>query len=202
MRNTRNDPRNARSHGRADGATRRPPGAPEVACYDRASVVARIIARGRGGETRVSATATDEPGAFGELLRRHRLAAGLTQEALAERAGLSARGIADLERGVRRLPHPQTVQRLVEALGLDDAPRAALLLSRGQQTGDTAAPFAALRQPLTSFIGREQELVQIQALVATSRLLTLTGPGGIGKTRLALQAAAAALDGFEHGGAS
>jgi predicted ATPase/DNA-binding CsgD family transcriptional regulator/DNA-binding XRE family transcriptional regulator len=149
----------------------------------------------------VRATATDEPGAFGELLRRHRVSAGLTQEALAEHAGLSARGIADLERGVRRFPYPQTVQRLVEALGLDDAGRAALLLSRRQLTkrNDTRAPFAALRQSPTSFIGREQELVQIHALVETSRLLTLTGPGGIGKTRLALEAAAAVHDRFEHG---
>jgi serine/threonine-protein kinase PknK len=54
-------------------------------------------------------------------------------------------------------------------------------------------------RPLTSFIGREQELGQIQSLRATGRLLTLTGPGGVGKTRLALEAAAAALDGFEHG---
>jgi non-specific serine/threonine protein kinase len=167
----------------------------------------------------VRSTATDEPAAFGELLRRHRLSAGLTQEALAEQAGLSARGIADLERGVRRFPHPQTVQRLVEALGLGDARRAELLRSRLQLAGrgigsgvsefadadrnnggnDATVPSAALRQPLTSFIGREQELVQIQGLLATSRLLTLTGPGGIGKTRLALEAAATALEGFEHG---
>src|SRR2546423_9546950 len=137
---------------------------------------------------------------FGDLLRSHRLAAGLTQEALAEQAGLSARGIADLERGVRRLPYPQTVQRLVQALGLDDAHRAELLLRRPQLAGrgngagvselaaadpaiggnDVIAPFATLGQPLTSFIGREQELVQILGLLATSRLLTLTGPGGIG----------------------
>jgi transcriptional regulator with XRE-family HTH domain len=45
---------------------------------------------------------------FGALLRRHRIAAGLTQEALADRAGLSVRGIADLERGARRYPHFHT----------------------------------------------------------------------------------------------
>src|SRR5713226_9067281 len=76
-----------------------------------------------GEDVGLEATATSEPGALGELLRRHRVAAGLTQERLAEAAGLSARGIADLERGVRRLPYPQTVQRLVQALGLDDAHR-------------------------------------------------------------------------------
>src|SRR5438093_5832509 len=87
------------------------------------------------GAAHVSVTATDEQGALGELLRRHRLDAGLTQEALAEQAGLSARGIADLERGVRRFPYPQTVQRLVEALRLDDAHRDELLLSRRPLAG-------------------------------------------------------------------
>ena len=56
---------------------------------------------------------------FGELLRRHRLEAGLTQEALAERAGLSLRAISDLERGLRRAPYRETVRMLSEALGLD-----------------------------------------------------------------------------------
>jgi transcriptional regulator with XRE-family HTH domain len=49
---------------------------------------------------------------FGALLRGHRVAAGLTQEALAARAGLSSRGIADLERGVRRAPYRHTVTQL------------------------------------------------------------------------------------------
>lgn len=52
---------------------------------------------------------------------------------------------------------------------------------------------------LTSFVGRERELAETQALLATTRLLTLTGPGGTGKTRLALQLAAAAADGFPDG---
>jgi hypothetical protein len=47
---------------------------------------------------------TDRPPVFGTLLRRHRAAAGLTQQALAQRAGLSVRGLSDLERGARRLP--------------------------------------------------------------------------------------------------
>ncbi|HLQ35351.1 MAG TPA: helix-turn-helix transcriptional regulator [Chloroflexota bacterium] len=62
--------------------------------------------------------AIEEPRAFGDLLRRYRLAAGLTQEALAEQAGLSVRGIADLERGARRFPYPETVQRLADSLQL------------------------------------------------------------------------------------
>ena len=55
---------------------------------------------------------------FGELLRQHRILAGLTQEALAERARLSQRAISDLERGVNRTPQPGTLDLLVEALRL------------------------------------------------------------------------------------
>src|ERR1019366_8726889 len=53
---------------------------------------------------------------------------------------------------------------------------------------------------LTSFIGRELELGQIRALVRESRLVTLTGSGGVGKTRLALQTAAELVDGSGDGG--
>jgi class 3 adenylate cyclase/tetratricopeptide (TPR) repeat protein len=66
---------------------------------------------------------------FSGLLRRHRLFAGLSQEALAERAALSVRGISDLERGVRRAPHPATITRLADALGLEPAAREALLIA-------------------------------------------------------------------------
>ena len=55
---------------------------------------------------------------FGALLRRYRMRAGLTQAALAAEAGLSLRGISDLERGLRRVPYPATVKRLVATLGL------------------------------------------------------------------------------------
>ena len=70
---------------------------------------------------------TDRPGPFGVLLRQQRTAAGLSQEELAERAGLSRRGISDLERGERRAAHPATVRRLAEALNLDPAERSSLL---------------------------------------------------------------------------
>ena len=63
---------------------------------------------------------------FAELLRAHRVRAGLTQEELAERSGLTAAAVSQLERGVRRRPQPRTVRALADALGLDDGERAAL----------------------------------------------------------------------------
>ncbi len=56
-----------------------------------------------------------------------------------------------------------------------------------------------LPEPLTSFIGRERELVEIKRLLPGKRLLTLVGVGGIGKTRLALQVAAEAMDAYRDG---
>src|SRR5215213_11871937 len=65
--------------------------------------------------------------AFGALLRRHRTAAALSQEELAERAGVSVRALSDLERGVHRAPRLETVRMLAEALGLGENERAGLL---------------------------------------------------------------------------
>ena len=60
---------------------------------------------------------------FADLLRRHRVAVALSQEALAERAGLSADAVGTLERGVRLAPHKTTLDLLIAALGLDDDTR-------------------------------------------------------------------------------
>jgi transcriptional regulator with XRE-family HTH domain len=66
---------------------------------------------------------------FGGRLRRHREAAGLSQEELAERAGLTGKAISALERGERQHPYPQTVRALADALSLPDAVRSALIAS-------------------------------------------------------------------------
>jgi predicted ATPase/DNA-binding XRE family transcriptional regulator len=143
---------------------------------------------------------------FGELLRQHRLAAGLTQEALAERAGLSVHGIQKLERGVTH-PYRETTQRL--SVGLRLAPdEDAHLRNAGEP--EQRRPTARARRtrrtnqhnlpvPLTSFIGREREQVEVARLLATSRLVTLTGTGGVGKTRLALEVARTASAAFRDG---
>ncbi|WP_273939998.1 helix-turn-helix domain-containing protein [Kutzneria chonburiensis] len=118
------------------------------------------------------------------LLRACRLRAGLTQEELAELAGLSTDAIGLLERGERRRPQRHTVDRLTSALdltgaALDEFRRAA----RGMRV---VAPPA----PTTPLLGRERELAEIEELLAEVRLVTLTGPGGVGKTRLAIAVAA------------
>jgi predicted ATPase/transcriptional regulator with XRE-family HTH domain len=133
---------------------------------------------------------------FGDLLRKHRIAADLTQESLAERAGLSARGISDLERGARTHPYRETLSMLVAALGLSGAERAAFIRA-GQRPGKPqtsvreGGSLPRLPEPLNRLIDRTQELAAIGALLgdASVRLVTLTGTGGVGKTRLALAAA-------------
>jgi non-specific serine/threonine protein kinase len=148
------------------------------------------------------------PAGFGAVLKRYRLRAGWTQETLAERAGISARAVSDLERGLIRAPQRNTLVRLVGALGLDADERReaeAVAVAVRHRPRPRATPRAAggrahnLPAPLTSFVGREDEVPAVRAAVAGHRLVTLTGPGGTGKTRLALEAAAGLLGDYPHG---
>jgi predicted ATPase/DNA-binding XRE family transcriptional regulator len=131
---------------------------------------------------------------FGTLLRSFRIRAGLTQEALAERSGLSARGISDLERGLKRAPRRDTVALLLGALDLSADERAALVAAARHPMNDSddngVAPHD-LPVPSTPLIGREREVAAIVDVLERDgvRLLSLVGPGGVGKTRLALAAA-------------
>ena len=137
-------------------------------------------------------------GKFGPHLRRLREDAGLTQELLAERAGLSAQGIAALEAGRRRHPYPHTVNALADALGLSDAERTRLTTA-ARRVSPENSPSPKLPLPLTPLVGRETDLAAMAPLVASCQLVTLTGPGGVGKTRLALEIAASATGTFQDG---
>ncbi|HUG17258.1 MAG TPA: helix-turn-helix domain-containing protein, partial [Thermomicrobiales bacterium] len=137
---------------------------------------------------------------FGDLLRRARRAAGHSQEELAERAGISARAISDLERGVNRVPRRDTLELIADALDLPKDERRRW--ERARRTMATQGGQADVRQPddastsgvpvpLTALVGREREIAEIRGLLFEGgvRLLTLTGPGGVGKTRLAVEVA-------------
>ena len=148
--------------------------------------------------------------AFGDLLRQARLSAGLTHETLAERAGLSVRGISDLERGVIRTPRKETLEMLAVALNLPEEERREweslrrqlAVRTSGQRLSERAS-FAQsnIPSPLTPLIGRERETSDIFSILRRPqiRLVTLTGTGGVGKTRVALEVAAGMRGDFRDG---
>ena len=128
---------------------------------------------------------------LGALLRRHRVAAGLTQEALAEQARISVQAVGALERGDRRFPHQATVDRLVDALELADGERDSFALAARRRGVPKAAPGAVPRQlppGLTMFTGRVDHVRTLLELFDRSpaTLCAATGMAGVGKTALAL----------------
>jgi predicted ATPase/DNA-binding XRE family transcriptional regulator len=129
---------------------------------------------------------------LGRLLRRHREQARLTQEELADRAGVSARTISDIERGVRARAYADTATRLSVALSLSDTDRATFLNAARGTNAMSGHRVSRVPRPITSLIGREREVSQlVTALdVEERRLVTITGLGGVGKTRLAVAVAA------------
>ncbi len=153
----------------------------------------------------------ERPPDFGAVLRCHRVAAGLTQEGLAERAGLSPRGVQDLERGVNRAPRRDTLELLADALGLDPAGRAAFAVAAVTPRPDRrtasasppdrhtasasppdpreeACPYRGLRPfdeaDAPFFHGREDEVARVVGLLATAPFLAVLGPSGGGKSSL------------------
>lgn len=136
---------------------------------------------------------------FGELLRRYRLTAGLSQEVLAERARLSPYGISALERGYRRTPRRETLELLVGALALSDEDReafetAARAASARRRDGATIGPWRGSDTVLpvapTAFVGREAELAALGAALDRDGAAALYGLGGVGKSSLAREYAA------------
>ena len=149
---------------------------------------------------------------FGTTVRKLRVAAGLTQAELAEQAGISERTVSDLERGLRATVYPATARQLAASLGVSSSDLPAFLSEARRRTDGAREPRdeigavpgahrARVPAPLTRLLGRESELAICLAMVRNPdlRLLTLVGPGGIGKTRLATEVATLVQDDFPGG---
>ena len=139
---------------------------------------------------------------FAGLLRQLRAEARLTQQELAKAAGVSPRSVSDLERGINRTARQDTAVRLAGALGLAEPVRSlfvaaalgrigaaqVLAARRRQALGESPASAGGMHgfvPALTSFVGRAGSVREVAALLDRGRLVTVTGPGGTGKTRLA-----------------
>ncbi|HVB42854.1 MAG TPA: tetratricopeptide repeat protein [Streptosporangiaceae bacterium] len=132
---------------------------------------------------------------FGRLLRRLRLDAGLTQEGLADSAGLSARSVSDLERGINLTARKDTARLLADALQLSGQDRAAFeAAASGRVPADGfAAATKTLPRDIASFTGRESELRRLEAAVPAAdggvAIYAIGGMAGVGKTAFAVHAA-------------
>jgi tetratricopeptide (TPR) repeat protein/transcriptional regulator with XRE-family HTH domain len=166
------------------------------------SVVAPSVGKGEG--------VAEPPVAFAGVLRGLRTEAGLTQEKLAEAAGLTSRAISDLERGVVTIPHKDTVRLLADALRLDGPARAEFeTVARGRAAprhagaGGAAPATRTLPRDLASFTGRRRELADLADAAAgaggTVSIHAIGGMAGIGKTAFAVHAAHALAEQFPGG---
>jgi predicted ATPase/transcriptional regulator with XRE-family HTH domain len=146
---------------------------------------------------------------FGYWVRRRRKALDLTQQALAQQVGCAAVSLRKIEADERR-PSPQMAQRLAHHLALPPAELAAFMAAAQREQATFHLPMSKapaggllnnLPAPVTSLVGRRAELAEICALLGGSetRLLTLTGPVGVGKTRLALEAGRRLVGEFRDG---
>ena len=150
------------------------------------------------------------------LLRQLRAEAQLTQEELAKAAGLSARSVSDLERGINRTARKDSAVQLAGALGLAEPVRSlfvaaalgrvqaaqVLAARRRQAQGGSLASAGGMHgfvPALTSFVGRAGSVSEVAALLDGNRLVAVTGPGGVGKTRLAGQVAGQVAGRFADG---
>jgi tetratricopeptide (TPR) repeat protein/transcriptional regulator with XRE-family HTH domain len=147
----------------------------------------------------------DPPVTFAGLLRKLRLQARLTQEELAEAAGVSLRSVSDLERGRVSIPQKDTVELLADALHLIGPVRNEFeAVARGRPApGAVAAASRTLPRDVASFTGRQRELGELVEAVAGAGgvvgIHAIGGMAGVGKTAFAVHAAHRLADRFPAG---
>lgn len=139
---------------------------------------------------------------FGGWLRSRRRELDLTQQTLADRAGCTRITLRRLEAGTLK-PSEQLAETLLKLLGIADLERPAWVrFARGLGEHPAPAQFPQktnLPSQLTSFVGRKKELSEIKDALSKYRLVTLTGSGGVGKSRLSLQVGTDLLSTFPDG---
>jgi predicted ATPase/DNA-binding XRE family transcriptional regulator len=143
---------------------------------------------------------------FGEWLHQRRRMLDLTQQALADQVGCARITLRRIESGARK-PSKELAQILLNKLGVAEIERPRWVLFARGVSGLPGKPSISISDklltnlpaPLTSFIGREKEQAAILKLISTYRLVTLTGPGGVGKTRLSLKVGEQVLAHFANG---
>src|SRR5262245_5335054 len=152
---------------------------------------------------------------FGDMLKYLRRRARLTQSELAIAVGYSREQITKLENN-QRLPdltalkalfvpaldlveRPDLVERFLQLAAVTRAAKADQRDEVGAVSTTARASRTNLPLPLTSFVGREREMAEVRRLLGTTRLLTLIGAGGVGKTRLALQVGVTSQEAFADG---
>jgi tetratricopeptide (TPR) repeat protein/transcriptional regulator with XRE-family HTH domain len=152
----------------------------------------------------------EPPVSFAAFLRELRTGARLTQEELAEAAGLSPRSVSDLERGIATTPRRDTIRLLADALGLAEPARAEFeAVARGRPVpggtgaGGAAAATRTLPRDIASFTGRQQELQELVEAAAVAGgvvgIHAIGGMAGVGKTAFAVHAAHRLADRFPGG---
>ena len=157
-----------------------------------------------------------EPHPLAALVRQFRLSTGLSQEEVAEQSGLSTRTISDIERGLSLAPRPETI-RIALAKGLELAAsertslitaarpelRAILDTVSNEATSQFGKSLVDLPDLPGGLVGRELDACDLadRVMRRAVRLITLTGPGGVGKTRLAVEVAHRVASTFAGGAA-